>query len=143
MRCSGKICLCVLMLTLSRAAFTDEIVEYSMYDEFGSLMFNAPGRLVQNDRRTYRFNDDSNNESESSSFRYHFGVPETREETRTYSFQSGKNKQQRVWKFRPRDEKKAKKIIKIEDQPVVPVFRYPRYRPSMLEPPSMFMPYLP
>ena len=140
MRQSGKICLYLLMLLFSRIAASGEIVEYSMYDEFGPIMFSGPGQLVKNGRYTAYQTD--NQADQTMPYRYRWG--ESAEYGHSQGFAPGRRgQQQQVWKFRPRDEKKEKKIIKIEDPEVLPVFRYPQRRSPMLNPPGVFIPYLP
>jgi hypothetical protein len=136
------------MLLFCRIAATQEIIEYSMYDEFGSIMFSGPGQLVKNGRYAYQ-PPETEVEPEASPYRYRWSSEPVESEAEM-TFRPGKRygRQQQVWKFRPREEKKEKKIIKIEDPPVAPVFRQPQYqhyqyRAPMLSPPGIFIPYIP
>ncbi len=83
-------------------------------------MRNSPGMLVEADRsKPVEIEDDINASWELEKFRYRsdrFLDRETNNLTSYRNNQFGAAKP--VWKFRPLDEDKDKKVIKIEDQPV-------------------------
>lgn len=147
----GILCLCLMVLGISTVAAAQQIVEYSMYDEFGDIMFNAPGRLVKNgSSKSYKLEDDYQSEQEFSTFRYRTESDESAY-NRTLNMESGKlttykknrYKTNQVWKFRPLDEKKEKKIIKIEDEPARQLPRQQMYRAPMTRPYTPYTPYAP
>ena len=107
-------------MMLTSAVEAQQIVEFSIYDEFGDIMRNSPGMLVQNDRfKTVEIEQDTNASQELDQFRYRSDRFQNREKNNLTSYgnnQFGAAKP--VWKFRPLDEEKEKKVIKIEDKPV-------------------------
>lgn len=151
----GILCLlCLLILGISTAVVAGQVVEYSMYDEFGDIMFNAPGKLTINGKqKSFKLDDALQSDQDLSKYRYrtddsksvYSGAQNREEDTErdvltTYSRDRYKTNQ--VWKFRPLDEEKEKKIIKIEDEPVrtfkanpyygtSPVYRSPMRTPMM------------
>ena len=117
-----------------------------MYDEFGDMMFNAPGQLTINGRgKTLRFDNALQSDQELSKFRYR-----TDDSKSTYSrtpnresdserdvlttYSQNRYRTNQVWKFRPLDEDKEKKIIKIEDEPIRLFKPSPAYQPPMTSP---------
>jgi len=100
------------------ALYAKEIVEFSIYDEFGDIMFSGPGKLVVNDNKgAFYLEDEDHSEIDLDNFRYRRDTYESaykqgREALTTYR----KNHiQKKVWKFRPLEKEKDKKIIKIEE----------------------------
>ena len=83
-------------------------------------MHNSPGMLVQNDRiKVVEIEKDTNADWELEQFRYRSDRFQNREENNLTSYgnnQFGAAKP--VWKFRPLDEDKERKVIKIDDKPV-------------------------
>ena len=147
MKQQGILCLCSLILGISTAVLSQEIVEYSMYDEFGDIMLNAPGRLVIKEKKqpVFRFEEDLQSDQDLSKYRYR-----TDDSTSNYNRNQSKESESdvltsykkksyetnQVWKFRPLDEDKEKKVIKIEDKPVklfqqAPTYRQPGMTPYM------------
>jgi len=152
MRQIGILCPCLLILISAASAVSQEIVEYSMYDEFGDIMFNAPGRLVKNGRsgtRQLELDEDFIPGKDFSAYRYryrtddNYGSANTKERESLTTYRKNPYKTNQVWKFRPLDEKKAQKIIKIEDEPVVPFQPYRYYQPQFRMMPGLFPPILP
>jgi len=120
-RQTGIICPRLLILTiLTSAVEAEQIVEFSIYDEFGDIMRNSPGMLVQNDRfKAVDIEQDTDANRELGQFRYRTDSFNNRENNNLTSYgnnQFGAAKP--VWKFRPLDEEKEKKVIKIDEKPV-------------------------
>ncbi len=120
MRPLGVICPCLLAMTMVFPVSAGEVIGYSMYSEFGDIMKgNDLAKLIRpktvaasNDLSTYRVKVGKSSASENAS-----------------ACRPQNTNQAKVWKFRPLEDKKNKKIIKIEDKPVVPLYRYGR-RPT-------------
>ena len=150
----GILCLCLQVLGISTAAAAQQIVEYSMYDEFGDIMFNAPGRLVKNgSHKSFKMDDGYQSEQDISTYRYRTDNEESTfnrtlnmESDVLTTYKKNQYKTNQTWKFRPLDEEKQKKIIIIEDEPARQHpgnQQYPgnqMYRAPMMRP---YMPYSP
>jgi len=137
----GILCLCLLTLSFSTAAISEQIVEYSMYDEFGDIMFNAPGRLVKNGGyKSYRLEEGTQSQDDLSNYRYRtdnnqsiYSGTFNRESDVLTTYKKNHYNTNQAWNFRPLDEKKEKKIIKIEDKPVVPFQAHQMLRSSPMQ----------
>ncbi len=132
----------LLLLTFTGSlAQSREIVEFSIYDEFGDIMFNGPGELVLNGRRgSFRFEDDIELGKNLDNYRYRLDTYESayRQGQEALTTYRKNHLQQKVWKFRPLEDKKDKKIIKIEDPPSAP------YQGGYMMPPmSPMVPMMP
>jgi hypothetical protein len=107
-------------MILTSAVEAQQIVEFSIYDEFGDIMRNSPGMLVENDRfNRVELDQDTDLSQELDQFRYRSDRLHNREENNLTSY--GNNRfgaAKQVWKFRPLDEEKEKKVIKIDEKPV-------------------------
>lgn len=126
MRQLGIICLCSLLLeTTALAASEAEIVEYSMYDEFGDIMFNAPGQLVRDPgKTTFDLEDALRSDQDISRYRYRsdaaddsFSRTQNQQSEALTTYSKNRYNTNQVWKFRPLEDEKEKTIIKIEDEP--------------------------
>lgn len=144
-------CPCLLLMAISTSAFTQEIREYSMYEEFGDIMFNAPGRLVKNGKfRGIGIDDDYSGSSDTEQFRYRgdgrdsstFSIDDREFRVNT-GVKKQANKSRQVWKFRPLDEENRKQVIKIEEDPVKPFRNNRYYRPPMMMMPGYYFPVVP
>lgn len=150
----GILCLCLLTMGFSTVATAQQIVEYSMYDEFGDIMFNAPGKLVKNGGyRSFKLDGDFQSDQDLSKYRYRTDASEStynrtlnRESDVLTTYSNQRYKTNKVWKFRPLDEEKDKKIIKIEDEPAKQTNQgtMMQYRTPMMSPysPMMMSPYM-
>lgn len=146
-RQTGIVCPCLLILTiLTSAVEAQQIVEFSIYDEFGDIMHNSPGMLVQNDRfKRVEIEQGTNSSQELHQYRYRSDRFDNRESNNLTSYKNNQfGAAKPVWKFRPLDEEKEKKVIKIDEKPVRR-FQQPQPQPQ-LQPwsqPQYYRPYSP
>ncbi len=82
-------------------------------------MRNSPGMLVQNDRyKMIEIDQDTSSNGELEHFRYRLDRCCKEEKNNLTSYGNNRYGAKPVWKFRPLDDEKQKKVIKIEDKPV-------------------------
>ena len=151
MRHVGILCLCLIILGSSTVARAQQVVEYSMYDEFGDIMFNAPGKLLKNgEKKSIQHEDDFHLGQDLSKYRYRtdslestYSRSRSKEDDVLTTYKKDRYRTDKVWKFRPLDEKKEKKIIKIEEKPARQFQRNQMYRAPMMSPYMPMMPYSP
>lgn len=156
MRRKGILCPGLLTLIISStAANAEQIVEFSMYDAFGDIMFNSPGQLVRNQRsQKLELEEPIDQETSLDKYRYRdhqylstkkplrypsAGTGDNRNSLTSKKFRAGK---QQEWKFRPLDDDK-KQVIKIEDEPVQKMLRPQANRSAQAYQPSSVSPYMP
>ena len=131
----GIVCPGLLTLMISVSVNAQQIVEYSMYDEFGDIMFESLEHLVQN-RKFGEFDlERSQDEIEIDQFRYR-STQDSLELTlpgkkkyNSIEYLTNRNKARSAkpeWKFRPLDEEKDKKIVIIEEKPVDNLLQQPQ-----------------
>ena len=126
MRHVDILCLCLMILGISTVAKAQQVVEYSIYDEFGDIMFNAPGKLVKNGgKKSIQLDDKFHDDQDFSKYRYRteniestYNRSLSKEDDVLTTYRKDRYRTDQVWKFRPLDEEKEKKVIKIEDKPV-------------------------
>jgi hypothetical protein len=123
-----------------------------MYDEFGDIMFNAPGRLVLNGgKKSFYLDEDYSSGEDLSNYRYRtdsngssYSRNQNRETEVLTTHKKNRYNTNQVWKFRPLEENKEKKIIKIEDEPVGIFPQNPMmYRSPLVAPLAPIRPYAP
>ncbi len=131
----GILCPGLLTLMISVSVDAQQIVEYSMYDEFGDIMFESLEHLVQN-RKFGEFDlESSQNDVEIDQFRYRSKQDSLeltlpgKKKYNSLEYLTNRNKARSSrpeWKFRPLDEKKDKKIVIIEEKPVENLLQQPQ-----------------
>jgi hypothetical protein len=131
--------LLILMVTTTSVR-SREVVSFSIYDEFGDIMFNAPGKIVLNGQANQLQIDTADQpDVDLEKFRYRTDTYESAYQQGMEALSSYRKKQyqKKVWKFRPLEEDK-KTIIKI-DEPQVPGAVTPgkQQEQAVVQPPMM------
>lgn len=120
------------MMLLTTGAEAHQVVEYSIYDEFGDIMHNSPGMLVQNGQYPgIEIEQAANANLEIEQFRYHSGRFNQVKKNNLTSYVNNQYGEKPVWKFRPLDKDKDKKIIIVEDKPVRRLQMPPQVQPQV------------
>lgn len=140
-----------MILGMSTVAAAQQVAEYSMYDEFGEIMFNAPGKLLKNGgKKAIHMDGDSRPGEDFSNYRYRTDSFEStynrsynKEDDVLTAYKKDRYRTDKAWKFRPLDEEKDKKIIKIEDEPARLFQGNQMYRTPAVRPYMPMMPYSP
>jgi len=131
----GIVCPGLLTLMISVSVNAQQIVDYSMYDEFGDIMFESLEHLVQN-RKFGEFElERSQDEVEIDQFRYRSAQGSLeltlpgKKKYNSIEYLTNRNKVRSAkpeWKFRPLEKEKDKKIVIIEEKPVQNLLQQPQ-----------------
>ncbi len=133
----GGLCPCLLILMLTTTSVQSrEIVKFSIYDEFGDIMFDSPGKLVLNGKKgSLQLDDEDQSDVDFDKYRYRTDTYESAYEQGQKALTTYRKNhyQKKVWNFRPLDKDK-KTIIKIEDSPIPAVQQPMFYGSPMMMP---------